>query len=123
LPLITAITGNLGSGRIASSPASPLQFRRIIMENTARYRDAKRHVERKLGFLVHLSVYVLVNTGLILLNLSLQPHRWWALGPLLGWGIGLLFHGLAVVLHAPGAGWKQRMIENQMKKQPPPPSA
>jgi hypothetical protein len=120
---LLSISGHLGTGLDCRHRPLPPYFRRIIMENSARYRDAKRHVERKLGFLVHLSVYVLVNTGLILLNLSLQPHRWWALGPLLGWGIGLLFHGLAVFLHAPATGWKQRMIENEMKKQPPPPTA
>lgn len=86
------------------------------MENSARYQAAKRHVERKLGFLMHLTVYLVINTGLILLNLSLQPQRWWALGPLFGWGIGLLFHALAVFLHAPGNGWKERMIENELKK-------
>lgn len=35
----------------------------------------------------------------------------------MGWGIGLLFHGFAVFLHTPGAAWKERMIENEMKKQ------
>lgn len=88
------------------------------MENTIAYRDAKRHVERKLGFYAHLSVYVIVNTGLIALNLSSGSGKPWALFPLAGWGIGLLFHGLAVSLYAPGAKWKQRMIEKELKKRP-----
>lgn len=93
------------------------------MENPVNYQDAKRHVERKIGFFIHLAVYALVNTGLIVLNLTLQPHRLWALAPLFGWGIGLLFHGLAVFLHAPGAAWKQRMIERELNKHKNPPSA
>lgn len=84
------------------------------MENTT-YLDAKRRVERKIGFLIHLAVFVTVNTGLILLNLLLVPGKTWAIWPLSGWGIGLLFHGLTVFLHAPGAAWKQRMIENELK--------
>lgn len=88
------------------------------MENTTHYRDAKRHVERKLGFYIHMSVYVMVNTGLITINLLGSSAKPWALFPLFGWGIGLLFHGLAVFLHAPGAAWKQRMIDNELKKRP-----
>jgi hypothetical protein len=86
------------------------------MNQTIDYRDAKRHVERKLGFYIHLSVYLAVNTGLITLNILLASAKPWAVFPLLGWGIGLLFHGLAVFLHAPGAAWKQRMIDNELKK-------
>lgn len=87
------------------------------------YRDAVRHVERRIGFFIHLAVYLVVNTGLMLLNLTLHDGPLWALGPLFGWGIGLLFHGVAVFLHAPGASWKQRMIENELRKYNKPPTA
>jgi len=86
------------------------------MENTSAYRHARRQVERKLGFLTHLTVYLVVNTGLILFNLFVVPSRMWAFWPLFGWGIGLLFHGLGVLVFAPGAAWKERMIENELKK-------
>ncbi|HZW23184.1 2TM domain-containing protein [Noviherbaspirillum sp.] len=87
------------------------------MEHSPAYRDARRHVERKIGFAIHLAVYLLVNTGLALVNVLATPDRIWAVWPLFGWGIGLLFHGIAVFLHAPGAAWKERMIENELKKQ------
>lgn len=86
------------------------------MEHTPDYHAARRYVERKIGFGVHLAVYLAVNTGLILFNLLVVPSRVWAFWPLLGWGIGLLFHGLAVFLHTPGAAWKERLIENELKK-------
>ena len=82
------------------------------MEHTPAYRAARRHVARKIGFSIHLAVFLAVN----LLNLLVVPNRIWAVWPLFGWGIGLLFHGLAVFLHAPGAAWKERMIENELKK-------
>jgi hypothetical protein len=85
------------------------------METTA-CNDAKRHVERKIGFYVHLAVYLAANSGLVLFNLLLVPAKVWAVWPLFGWGIGLLFHGLGVFLNKPGARWKQRMIENELKK-------
>ena len=86
------------------------------MDNPENYRNARRHVERTLGFYAHLSVYLIVNTGLIALNLASGSGKPWAVFPLLGWGIGLLFHGLAVSLYAPGAKWKQRMIDRELKK-------
>ncbi|RJG06846.1 hypothetical protein D3870_13295 [Noviherbaspirillum cavernae] len=86
------------------------------MSDSITHHDAKRHVERKLGFFIHLAVYLTVNGGLLLLNLLIVPGRFWAWAPLFGWGIGLLFHGLAVFLSAPGATWKARMIEQEMKK-------
>jgi len=52
---------------------------------------AHRRVSRKLGFYTHLGIYCIVNCGLMLLNLRHPQHPFWALGPLLGWGIGLLF--------------------------------
>jgi hypothetical protein len=90
------------------------------MNDTTAYRDAKRHVERKIGFFIHLTVYLVVNTGLMTFNLLHKPGVLWAFGPLLGWGIGLLFHGFSVFLHAPGAAWKQRMIENELNRHRPP---
>lgn len=84
------------------------------MEDIA-YRNARRHVERKIGFYIHLAVYLAVSTGLALSNLLVVPGKIWFFWPLAGWGIGLLFHGLAVFMNAPGARWKQRMIENELK--------
>jgi len=89
------------------------------MDKAINYRKARRQVERKLGFYIHLSVYLAVNSGLIMLNVLLASAKPWAVFPLLGWGIGLLFHGLAVFLHASGSAWKQRMIDNELKKQLP----
>ncbi len=86
------------------------------MNDTDALRAAKCQVNRKLGFYIHLAVFLIVNLGLVVINALFSPHIAWSAWPLLGWGIGLLFHGLAVFLHASGASWKQRMIENELKK-------
>jgi hypothetical protein len=86
------------------------------MESTITVNDARRYVERKIGFFIHLTAYLVVNSGLTLFNLLVVPEKLWAFWPLLGWGIGLLFHGMATFLSTPGATWKQRMIENELKK-------
>ena len=48
------------------------------------------------GFFFHFSAYVLVNLILIAVNLIFTPDKLWFYWPLLGWGIGILAHGLAV---------------------------
>lgn len=86
------------------------------MENNAAYREARRQVERKLGFYTHLAIYLTVNTALVAFNLLAGHERTWSVFPLFGWGIGLLFHALAVFLASPKARWKQRMIERELNR-------
>ncbi|MGC3987737.1 MAG: 2TM domain-containing protein [Pseudorhodoferax sp.] len=72
---------------------------------------ARRRARAKLGWFAHATVYAIVNT--VLLVLSFASGRHWALFPLLGWGLGLLFHGLAVWLLAPGNPLLDRMVERE----------
>ncbi|MBO9537956.1 2TM domain-containing protein [Herbaspirillum sp.] len=78
-------------------------------------RDAMRRVNRKLGFLRHLCIYLLVNAGLIALNLSTSRHVLWSAGPLLGWGIGVLFHALSVFADFPSR-WRQALMERELRR-------
>ena len=48
------------------------------------------------GFLIHLAAYLSVNFLLLVINLLTTPNELWFYWPLLGWGIGILAHGLAV---------------------------
>ena len=57
----------------------------------------------KIAFLIHLVAYVLVNAGLIGINLSTSTQHLWFKWPLLGWGIGIILHGLAVFVLVPRA--------------------
>lgn len=86
------------------------------MQNTIEYRQAKRQVERKLRFYFHLTVYLVVNATLVLSHQLHQDAYLWSFGPLVGWGIGVLFHGLSVLLRSPHAAWKQRMVEQELSK-------
>ncbi|MFO1253119.1 MAG: 2TM domain-containing protein [Inhella sp.] len=64
------------------------------------HRLAKKRVEQKMGFLTHLLVFVLVNSGLYLLNLLnlLRGGADWQIFPLWGWGLGLTIHGIVTLL-------------------------
>jgi len=72
---------------------------------------ARRRAKAKLGFFTHATVYAVVNAGLIALSLANGRH--WAVFPLLGWGIGLLFHGLSVWLFAPGNNVFEGMVQRE----------
>jgi len=54
------------------------------------------------GFLIHLGVYVLVVGLLAALNLYRNPGNIWFIWVLLGWGIGVAAHGLAILLQRSG---------------------
>ena len=66
------------------------------MEDQEVYQIARKRVEEKFGFYVHLSVYIAVNIFLIIINLSTSTQYLWFKWPLMGWGIGLFFHALKV---------------------------
>lgn len=72
---------------------------------------ARRRAKAKLGWFAHATVYLLVNA--VLVALSLAGGRHWALFPLLGWGLGLVLHGVAVWLLAPGNALMDRMVARE----------
>ncbi len=88
------------------------------MENQEAYQRAKRRAEAKIGFYIHLAVYVGVNILLIIINLSTSPQYIWFKWPLLGWGIGLFFHGMSIFVFSGKKfkGIKEKMIEKEMKR-------
>jgi hypothetical protein len=46
------------------------------------------------GFLIHFVIFLVVVTGLAILNLTRNPDHLWFLWVLGGWGIGVLAHGI-----------------------------
>lgn len=85
------------------------------MDEQELYQVASRRAGAKLGFYAHSVVYLLVNAILLSVNLMFSPHFLWFPFPLLGWGIGLLAHGLAVFATGP-SNFKTKMIEREMNR-------
>lgn len=82
------------------------------------YKIARKRVEDKKGFFVHLAVYIIVNIGLVLLwwwTSDGEGHPWfvWTLG---GWGIGLIFHCLGVFVFNRQTGWERKEIEKEVER-------
>ena len=76
-------------------------------------RLARRRASAKMGWLIHALVYACVNAGLALV--AWQTGRAWHLYPLLGWGLGLGIHGLAVWLGS-GTDLHQRLLAAERAK-------
>ena len=61
------------------------------------YEQAKKRVEEKKGFFIHLTVYIVVNIVLVLIWVfAIGGGFPWFIFVLGGWGIGLLFHFLGI---------------------------
>ena len=76
---------------------------------------ARRRAGIKLAFLIHLTAYVTVNILLVTINLVTSPGYLWSLWPLLGWGIGIVFHGLATYAFGERSPIMKRMIEKEIQ--------
>jgi 2TM domain len=77
-----------------------------------RLRAARKYVDNLKGFYVHAVVFAGVMTALFAVN-ALSGGGWWVQWPFLGWGFGLVCHGLAVRLKASTAirDWEERTIK------------
>jgi hypothetical protein len=76
---------------------------------------ARRRVSRKIGFYIHLTVFVLVNAGLYAINSMTGGYRW-NVWPLWGWGLGLLIHGVVTFMSLQGDGLRERMVSKEMER-------
>ena len=79
-------------------------------------REARRQVYRLRGFYNHLMVYLIVNAGLMGMNLLKSPDRLWFYWPLLGWGIWLTLHAFSTFARGRwlGAEWEERKVRELM---------
>jgi hypothetical protein len=84
-----------------------------------RYLKARKRVEEIKGFYGNLIAYVVVNIGLMVLNLLTSPNYLWFFWPMLGWGIGVFFHGLKVFNYMPffRKDWEEKKIKEFMEKE------
>ena len=77
---------------------------------------ARKRAGAKLGWYAHAAVYVLVNLFLFSVSLYGFGSRRWSLAPLLGWGLGLALHGVAVFVLGSGSGLRERMVQKERDK-------
>jgi hypothetical protein len=76
---------------ISASVLEKTEQKWLIQQKEERSRR-KFNTSRRKSFWGHLVSFLAVNLFLILLNLITSPSYFWAIFPLLGWGLGLFFH-------------------------------
>ena len=86
------------------------------METSEEYQSAKKRVEAKVGFYTHLSVYVAVILFLAIINFVTSSNTIWFHWPMLGWGIAVALHAIAVFVFPSRFAVTEKMIEKEMTK-------
>lgn len=79
-------------------------------------RLARRRAGAKLGWYMHAVVYVLVNLLVFSMSKYAFGTRSWSLAPLLGWGLGLVLHGVSVFVLGTGSGLRERMVQKERER-------
>ncbi|HTP57716.1 MAG TPA: 2TM domain-containing protein, partial [Spirochaetia bacterium] len=80
-----------------------------------KYKLARKIAERKVGFVRHAAIYLLVIGGLAIINnVTFGGYQWW-LWPALGWGIGVASHFLSAFLYQSGA-LVDRIAKRELEK-------
>jgi hypothetical protein len=91
------------------------------MEN---YKDdfalkrARARVKEIKGFYFNLLCYCIVIPTLVIINLVYTPDFYWFFFSMFGWGIGLVFHGMAAFRYMPflKPDWEERKIREFMEE-------
>lgn len=88
-------------------------------QNEERYFAAKKRVNEIKGFYGNLTAYIFVNIGFLVLNLLTSPNHLWFYWPMLGWGIGVVIHGMKVFNYLPflDKEWEEKKIKEFMEKE------
>ena len=79
-------------------------------------RIARRRAGAKLGWYTHATVYVLVNILMFVASSQGMGHRQWSVYPALGWGLGLVLHGLAVFVLGAGSSLRESMVQRERER-------
>jgi hypothetical protein len=77
---------------------------------------ARRRAGAKLGWYAHAAVYLIVNLLLFAISEYALGERRWSIYPLLGWGLGLTLHGVAVFVLGAGSDLRERMVDKERER-------
>ena len=103
-------TGSSGTESPNTEPSLP--------ELSTKEQKAMEYVRDIKSFYIHALQYVLVISGLTVMNLLMSPDFLWVLWVAFGWGVGVVVHGLSVfeVFNLFGDEWERRQIKKRMQR-------
>jgi restriction endonuclease Mrr len=87
----------------------------VMDKEQQRYERAHARVQALKGFYIHTSAFVVVNIALLAINAGVGGV-WWFYWPLIGWGIGLGVHALAMFGFGGRGPWGREWEEQKMRE-------
>ena len=97
---------------ILTKQVAILERKELYSEKKA-YHRAKKKVEDIKGFFGNLVSYCIVIPFLIFINFKTSWGNQWFWFPMLGWGMGIIFHAFGVFY---GKDWEERKIKQLLQK-------
>jgi hypothetical protein len=93
------------------------QYNEFYKEDIA-YKMAKDKIKEIKGFYINLMCYVIVIPVLIYINFTYSPEIQWFWFSAVGWGSGVLLHGMFAFGYIPflGKDWENRKLKELMDK-------
>ena len=93
----------------------------MTTQEDLKYQEAQKRVKKMKSFYVHLLVFLIVNTYIVIKktqHIDDGETIWHAFKVPFFWGIGLVFHGLKAFDSIPfiGKDWEERKIKEMMDK-------
>lgn len=87
----------------------------FLENNESKYKRAKERIGAIKSFYMNLLLYCMVIPCLAILNYNTTDFPW-VLFPMLGWGFGLLAHGMSAFGFSPlwNKSWEHRKIQELM---------
>lgn len=79
-------------------------------------RIARKRAGAKMGWYIHAAVYVAVNLMFFVLSEYGMGRRHWSVYPVLGWGLGLVLHGVTVWMLGSGSSLRERMVQSERER-------
>lgn len=87
------------------------------MHEEWKYQNAKKRVHKLKGFYSHLASYLVMSIFFVLLNMFSDSGHFWAIYPILGWGIGVAFHAFSVFgFFGTGPDWEERQMRREIAR-------
>lgn len=85
-------------------------------KDTAEEKKALEEVRDIKGFYQHLIIFAVIGGIPVVAGLIINPESFWIILPLIGWGIGVLIHGLNVFesVNIFGPKWEKRKVEKRL---------
>ncbi len=79
-------------------------------------RLARKRAGAKLGWYMHALVYLLVNGVLLAVSHHGFGQRPWSMFPALGWGLGLVLHGVSVFVLGRGSALRENLVRKERER-------